>query len=492
MTRSLWIKLMGAFALVIVVGTGMVVFLVSRATTGQFELYVTQSGRQWAAWLAPALAGYYARSGSWSGVETVLQNPWAAGGTGGEGWMGDMMGDGMDMMEGMGGWWNEPGMMSDNMWAASGNRLILTDAEALVVADTAGALVGTRLPADDVARGMPITVEQRRVGTLIVTPFDAPATPAGDFLGAVNRSVLWAGLAAGGVALVMGSILFFQIIRPLRSLSAAARGITQGDLSRRAWVGDKDEVGQVALTFNQMAETLQGYAVERRNMIADIAHELRTPLSVMQSNLEAMLDGVLPASSEELASLHQEALLLNRLIGDLRTLSLAEARQLRLEKRPVDVGALVQQVTDRLRLRAGEKGITLATEVAPGLPEIQADPERLAQALGNLVDNALRYTRAGTCVAVEARPAPGGVELAVRDEGPGLLAEDLPHVFNRFWRAEKSRNRATGGSGLGLAIVRQLAEAHGGQAMVESPTAHPTGPARGARFSLRLPAGRSA
>lgn len=481
MTRSLWIKLMGAFALVIVIGTGMVVFLVSRAATGQFELYVTQSGRQWATWLAPALASYYARSGSWSGVETVLQNPCAAGGTGGEGWMGDMMGDGMDMMEGMGGWWNQPGMMNDNMWAASGNRLILTDAEAVVVADTAGALVGTRLQADDLARGMPITVGQRRVGTLIVTPFDAPATPAGNFLGAVNRSVLWAGLAAGGVALVMGSILFFQIIRPLHSLSAAARGIAQGDLSWRAWVGDKDEVGQVALTFNQMADTLQRYAIDRRNTIADIAHELRTPLSVIQGNLEAMLDGVLSPTPEELASLHQEALLLNRLITDLRTLSLAEAGQLRLEKRAVDAGELIRQVVERMSLRAQEKNITLDAEATEGLPEIQADPERLTQAVTNLVDNALRYTPPGTRVTVSAQLVPGGLELSVADTGPGIQPEDLPHVFDRFWRAEKSRNRETGGSGLGLAIVKQLVEAHSGRVRVESQ------PGAGAQFRIQLP-----
>lgn len=481
MSRSLWIKLMGAFALVIVVGTGMVVFLVGRATTGQFELYVTQSGRQGAAWLAPALAGYYARSGSWSGVETVLRNPWAAGGTGGEGWMGDMMGDGTGMMEGMGGWWNEPDMMNDNMWAASGNRLILTDGEALVVADTAGTLVGTRLQADDIARGMPIAVGERRVGTLVVTPFDAPATPAGDFLSAVNRSMLWAGLAAGGVALVMGSILFFQIIRPLRSLSAAARGIAQGDLSRRAWVGDKDEVGQVALTFNQMAENLQRYAVERRNMIADTAHELRTPLSVIQSNLEAMLDGVLSPTSEELTSLHQETLLLNRLITDLRTLSLADAGQLRLQKRAVCPGELIRQVVERMSLRAQEKSITLDAEAAEGLPEIQADPERVTQAITNLVDNALRYTPPGTRVTVSAQPVPSGVELSVADTGPGIPPEELPHVFDRFWRAEKSRNRATGGSGLGLAIVKQLVEAHSGRVGVESQ------PGAGTQFRILLP-----
>ncbi|MCQ3976650.1 MAG: sensor histidine kinase [Anaerolineae bacterium] len=491
--RSLWLKLMGAFALVILVGTGVIVFLTGRATTGQFELYVTQTGQQWAVRLAPLLADYYARTGSWDGVGTVLGNPWMAGAAAPgmkQGWMG---GEGMmgGMEEGMMGHMGEGAdhsqraasgmMMGDSMWATFGNRLILANAEGTVVADTAEALLGTQLPADDVGRGMPIMLNEQQVGTLIVTPFAAPATPASDFLSAVNRSVLWAGLIAGVVALVLGSVLFFQVVRPLRSLSTAAQGIAQGDLSQRAHVGARDEVGQVAETFNQMAESLQRYAAERQNMIADVAHELRTPLSVIQSNLEAMLDGVLPASPEELTSLHQETLLLNRLITDLRTLSLAEAGQLRLEKQPVDLGALVQQVGERLRLRAEEKNIVLETEVAHDLPVIQADPERLTQVITNLVDNALRYTPPGTRVSVTAQAAPGGIELLVHDTGPGIPPEDLPHIFDRFWRAEKSRNRATGGSGLGLAIIKQLVEAHGGQAHVESQVGI------GTRFRIYLP-----
>jgi signal transduction histidine kinase len=376
-------------------------------------------------------------------------------------------------------------MVHENMWAMFGNRLILADANTVVVADTAAVLVGSRLPADDLAQGMPITLGEQRVGTLFVTAFDTPATPAGDFLGAVNRSVLWAGLAAGGVALVLGSVLFFQIVRPLRSLSAAAQGIAQGDLSRRVHVGAQDEVGQVALTFNQMAESLQRYAAERQNMVADIAHELRTPLSVIQSNLEAMLDGVLPASAEELTSLHQETLRLNRLISDLRTLSLAEAGQLRLEKQTVAPGALVRQVGERLRLRAEEKNISLETEVADALPEIQADPERLTQIITNLVDNALRYTPAGSRVTVATRPVPGGVELFVRDTGPGIPPEELPHVFDRFYRVDKARSRLMGGAGLGLSIAQRIAHLHGGrlEAMSE-------GEGKGTTFCVWLPLAR--
>lgn len=475
--HSLWIKLMGAFVLVILVGTGMVVFLMSQTTTSQFELYITQTGQQQASQLAPVAASYYTRSGSWDGVDAVLRNPWGYSMTSGDTRNGMMMDDS--------GWWSGDGMneadMMDDMAMVFSDRLILAQADGTVVVDTAGTLTGTQLHTDDLAKGAAITVGGQQVGTLIVTPLDTPATPAGDFLGAVNRSALVAGMAAGSLALIVGSVLFVQMIRPLRRLSAAARGIAAGDLSQRVRVNSRDEIGQVALTFNQMVETLQRYAVERRNMIGDIAHDLRTPLSIIQSNLEAMLDGVLPPSPEELTSLHQETLLLNRLITDLRTLSLAESGQLHLQKRTVEPGLLIQQVSDRMSLSAEEKQIILETDIATDLPPVQADPERLMQVMTNLVDNAIRYNPTGTRVIVGARPAAEGIELSVSDNGLGIPPEDAPHVFERFWRAEKSRNRATGGSGLGLAIVKQLVEAHRGQVQVESQ------PGRGTRFEVQIP-----
>ena len=475
--HSLWIKLMGAFVLIILVGTGTVVFLMSQTTTSQFELYITQTGQQQAAQLAPVAANYYARSGNWNGVDAVLRNPWGYSMSSGT------MRNGM-MMEDQ-GWWSGDGMhesdMMDEMAMVFSDRMILAQADGTVVVDTAGTLTGSQLPTDDLAKGAPITVGEQRVGTLIVTPLDTPATPAGDFLGAVNRSALLAGIAAGSLALILGSVLFVQMIRPLRRLSTATQGIAAGDLSQRVQVTGQDEISQVAMTFNQMAETLQRYDTERRNMIGDIAHDLRTPLSVIQSNLEAMLDGVLPATPEELASVHQETLRLNRLISDLRTLSLAEAGQLHLQKQSVEPGALVEQVGERMRLSAQEKDIALETDIGSDLPEIQADPERLMQVMTNLVDNALRYNPNGTRVIVGAQPAGRCIELSVSDNGPGIPPEDVPHLFERFWRAEKSRNRATGGSGLGLAIVKQLVEAHHGQVQVESQVG------RGTRFAVQIP-----
>lgn len=479
--HSLWTKLMGAFVLVILVGTGMVVFLMSQTTANQFELYITQTGQQRAVQLAPVAADYYTRSGSWNGIDTALRNPWGYRMTSGD--TGNGMMDG-EMMGDMGGWsgqeMNEPDMMDDTGMVFS-DRIILTQADGTVVVDTAGTLIGRQLQTDDLARGAPIIAGGQRIGTLIITPLDIPATPAGDFLSAVNRSALLAGIAAGTLALILGSVLFVQIIRPLRRLSTAAQGIAAGDLSQRVQLSSHDEISQVSATFNHMAETLQRYAAERRNMIGDIAHDLRTPLSIIQSNLEAMLDGVLPTTPEELTSLHQETLHLNRLITDLRILSLAESGQLHLQKQTVEPGSLIQQVSDRMHLSAEEKNITLETDIASDLPPVQADPERLMQVITNLVDNAIRYNTNGSRVIVGAHPAGGCVELSVSDNGPGIPPEDIPHLFERFWRAEKSRNRATGGSGLGLAIVKQLVEAHHGQVQVESQIG------KGTRFEVQIP-----
>jgi two-component system OmpR family sensor kinase/two-component system sensor histidine kinase BaeS len=514
MRQSLWIKLLGIFILTILVSNSVIIFLVNRATTGQFEMYVTEAGQQWAAQMAPVLADYYARNSSWQGVEAILQNPLRYGvaaasgvssqsnsqsnrqngGSWNEGtWEmngRDMMGEGSWEMDGRDmmneerweqQWWPNEQERMMNVWTTSGNRLVLTQPDGLVVADTNNQLVGSQLLPDDLARGMPVLVNGRPIGVLIVTPLDAPATPGGNFLSAVNRSVLWATAAAATVALVMGSMLFLQMTRPLHSLSTAAKGIATGDLSQRANPEGQDEVAQVARTFNQMADSLQEYETERRHMTAAIAHELRTPLSIIQSNLEAMLDGVLPTDADELVLLHQEARLLNRLIEDLRTLSLADAGQLQLHLEQVNVGEVAGQVAERLQLHAQEKGILLETVINPDLPLVQADPERLAQIFTNLIANALRYTPQGTRVELSVRTVNGSVETAVSDNGLGIPPDELPKLFDRFWRAEKSRSRATGGSGLGLAVVKQLVEAHNGRIIVESTRG------LGTRFTFILP-----
>ncbi len=474
MVRSLWFKLMGAFALVILVGVAIVMYATLRTTTGQFELYIDQQGQSWAQGLVPGLADYYTRTGSWKNVQSILQSPTGnmalaphssagVGGTMGPGGMANMM-------------------MSNDMWAMMGQRLVLADATGTVVADTANTLIGIHLSDKDVASGTPIVAQGRQIGTLLVAALDVPSSPTNQFRRSVSMSVLISGGIAGVIALLLGSLLFFQVTMPMRRLSRAAQGIAAGDLSQRVPTSD-DEVGQVARSFNTMAESLQRMEQQRQNMVADIAHELRTPLSVIQGNVEAMLDGVLPASPEELESIHQETILLNRLISDLRTLSLAEAGQLVLDKQPLDLGEVVTHVAEKYRLRAEEQNVTLSVQVTPDLPQVSADAGRIEQALVNLTENALRYgaSDAGGRVTLGAHAVANGVETWVSDTGPGIAPEDLPQVYERFWRSEKSRSRQTGGSGIGLALVKQLAEAHDGRVSVEST------PGQGATFRMVLP-----
>jgi two-component system OmpR family sensor kinase/two-component system sensor histidine kinase BaeS len=474
--HSLWIRLVGAFSAVILVGVIVMWVVANRATAGEFQTFTTRTGQQWAMRLAPSLADFYVRNGRWDGVESVLQT--ASGQA-----MGDMMGGGMPgtMPPGMGvqghaldGWMG---------WAMLDLRVVLLDAQGRVVTDSTGADTGRTLGTSELASAQPIVANNARVGSLIITSLDAPAagSPASDFLGALNRSLLLAGLAAGAIALIVGVVLFRQITAPLLSLTAAAERIAHGDLNARVPVRTRDELGRVSGAFNAMADSLAQSQTARRNLVADIAHELRTPLSVMRANLEAMQDGVLPLDVEQVNEVHQQTLLLARLVDDLRLLSLADAGQLKLERSPTDLVVLARAVVERATISAQAKGVSLAVDAPDSLPLITVDPDRVMQVLQNLIANALQYTPKGGRVTVSLRMVHDSLEVSVADTGAGIATEDLPHVFDRFYRADKSRARVSGGSGLGLAIVKQLVEAHHGSIQVESEAG------RGSRFVFTLP-----
>jgi signal transduction histidine kinase len=280
--------------------------------------------------------------------------------------------------------------------------------------------------------------------------------------------MLWIGaLAALGVALIAGGFLFRSITAPLRELTAASEAIAEGDLSVRADVRGHDEVAQLADAFNSMAGSLARMEEARRNQTADIAHELRTPLTVLQGTLEAMLDGVYPADRENLQAALIQTRTLSRLIEDLRILALADAGKLHLEKDIVTLESFLKGVVEAYQPQAKAEGIALALETPTGLPVVSADRDRLAQVMGNLLSNTLQYVPEGGHVGVEAEGGGREVVVRVKDDGPGVPPEDLPHVFERFWRADPARRQATGGSGLGLSIARYIVEAHGGRMWAE-------------------------
>jgi two-component system OmpR family sensor kinase len=512
MMRSLGLKLIGAFALVILVGAAITYVVAARTVDSQFSLYVSQRGQLRAESWATLFANYYAQAGSWAGVERLLADlpiTIASPGMMGQGRGGPRSGQGQSS-----GSAGTPG--GHGMGAAAEDHVILADADGHVVLDSQGVIVGQTLPQNELTQGTPVIVDGKRVGTLlVVTPSSGPsAVLASDFLTALNQGVLLAAVVAGLVALLLGAVLVQQIIAPLRRLQSAAHAIAGGDLSQRVATASRDEVGEVSRAFNQMAEALEDNERLRRHMMADIAHELRTPLTVVQGQVEALLDGVFPLTPEQLVPIHDETLLLSRLVADLRDLALAEAGQLTIEHSPVNLDDLARRVVAAVEPVAAEKDIALALDVSPNLPTISADADRLSQVLHNLLSNALRHTPSGGRVTISVRMASlegwktgrledwkvGRLEgwkrerdaptsdlptfqpsslptfqpsspvllVSVADTGPGIPAEDLPHIFDRFYRADKSRSRAGGGSGLGLTIARYIVEAHGGHIWAES------------------------
>ena len=451
-------KLLLSFLAVVLVGVFVVSVLANQAAAREVHGLMMQGGMTTEAGLAQELAGYYRGHGSWEGVEALI-------GTNASG-MGRMM----------------------------GQRLLIADEQGRVFADSWDEWIGRVLSESDQAAGQPIEVDGRRVGTLIATTGmmgggmgSTPQTSIErNLLARVNRAVWLAALAAGGAALFVGGLLAYGIVRPIRKLIAATRGVGRGDLSQRVPVSSGDEMGELASAFNSMAADLQDAERLRRDMTADIAHELRNPIAVLQGNLEAVIDGVLPPTPEHLQPLLDQTGLLTRLVDDLRTLALADSGELSLQRMPTDPADLARSVVSRFTSQAQAKGIVLDVEISPDLPTPLLDPQRIDQVVGNLLSNAIRHTPSGGRIVFRVTRdksiRPAGVTFTVRDTGPGIPPDALPHVFERFYRVDRSRARAEGGTGLGLAIARKLVEAHGGEIRAESE------PGRGAAFAFTLPA----
>ncbi len=454
MFHSLRFRVLVALIVVIVVAVGMVAFFASQATTGEFRRYVERGGMIRHQRFEVFLAGYYGKNRGWPGVQPLVEQ----------------------------------------MGQITGERIVLADGGGQIVADSANKLVGQTAGqdwAEPVAviglRGVPVGV----VYTNPLGPADDPQREA--FLAGINRTLLLAAGVAGVAAVLLTLGLSRRILKPVETLTAAARQMEKGDLSQRVEVQSDDELGELARAFNAMADGLNRLEELRRNMVSDVAHELRTPLSNIQGYLEALQDGVVEPKREVIDSLHEEAMLLNRLVDDLQELALAEAGQLRLERQPVAPADLVNKATDAARAQAAAKGIALQADLPEDLPLVNVDPQRIGQVLGNLLSNALIHTPSGGQVVISARRCPEAasltvegareseVGLSISDTGEGIPSEHLPYIFERFYRADKSRSRATGGTGLGLAIARQLVEAHGGRIEVESEVG------QGTVFTFTLP-----
>jgi len=328
--------------------------------------------------------------------------------------------------------------------------------------------VGSIVPANVLKTGTPLLVNGQRVGTILDANAPPPFNPAENlFLQRTTEALL---LAMGGsliVALIMAIILSRTLIHPLRALTQAAQNITEGHLEQQVKVEAKDEIGQLATAFNHMSEEVARVNQLRRQMTADIAHDLRTPLTVIAGYVESMRDGVLQPTEERLSLIYAEIERLQNLVGDLKMLTQADAGELPLHPQPIAPRSILERAAAPFQQRAEKQGVRLSVEADEHLPEIYVDDARMMQVFSNLVSNALRYTPDGGEIHLAAQASDGHVELTVKDNGTGIPEEDLPFIFDRFYRVDKSRSEGDE-SGLGLAIVKALVEAHGGSVQAES------------------------
>ncbi len=387
--------------------------------------------------------------------------------------------------------WGDPQDAVEKAAALYGVRVMVKDASGNVVADSAaGAAASGGEHGVFGWKDLPLLSRGQYVGTVAmarnIAPLEVEEPEVSILAAALNRSLLWTGLAAmlGGVLIV--SLLSRRVLAPARELSAAATRLGAGDLSQRVEVRGRDEIANLGRTFNSMAEDLESAEQQRRSLMADVAHELRTPLSNIQGYLEAVRDGLLQPTPDTIDTIHQQALHLTRLIEDLRLIALAEAGALRLELLPDSLEDTLRRSMEAVRPRAEARGIALSLEVAPGLPLVQMDRTRIAQVVGNLLENAITHTPEGGSVTAQAEATDAGiVRVAVADTGAGIPGPDVDRVFERFYRVDPSRARSTGGAGLGLTIARQLVEAHGGSIRAESEAG------AGSRFIFELPIGEA-
>lgn len=443
--NTLWVRLGLVSLLVTWAAIGLVALSVGSTTEAQFRSYVQgQNAQRFGPEAIAALEAYYAEHGSWTGAEEALPQPGQANGQGG--------GQGRS---GGGG---------------RGAQLVLADPEGHVLVATDSTLVGEILSTAARENAATLTYAGAVVGLLAQETPGSQALGEAEaaFLAQTQRDLALAALAAGLLAVVLGALLAWGVTRPLRSLTDAVRDLSGGALGRQAPVEGPVEMVTLAQSFNAMSRDLAAGEAQRQRMAADVAHELRTPVSVLRGRLEAMLDGVFPLDSANLAVAYDQTLHIARLVDDLRLLTMAEAGRLPLERSLTDPGALAAQAVAMFEPLALDAGVTLQATIAPGLPSVLVDVDRLRQVFGNLLSNALRHTPEGERIVVDMRAEAETVRVSVRNTGSRLTPEETAHLFDRFWRAEEARARDSGGSGLGLAITRQLVRLHGGEIRVES------------------------
>jgi signal transduction histidine kinase len=466
MIHSLRFKLLTVVLTISAIAIGIVGFLSSRVTSTEFQRFVSTEELSGVERAGDILIDHYKTSSNWSDVQSTLDR--IAG-------IADRRLMLLDPKRNIIA--TSPADMKSSLQIGPNNQFTMH-----VVERDDGRVLENVIVLVNPPHAELISKQGESIGTLysIRTPRDRPRGDPG-FVGSVNRSLA----IAGGVSLVCALLLVLvfsrRILGPVEALTTAARRMERGDLSQRVQAKSKDEIGELAGAFNSMADSLARAEQLRRNMVSDVAHELRTPLTNLRAQIEAIQDGLASASAATVTSLHEEAMLLSALVDDLQELALADAGQLRLNRVPSNISDLIQQVAKSFDAQAREKRIELVATSESDIPSVHADSKRIAQVIRNLLSNAIRHTPTGGRVELSASTRDSVVEVTVHDTGPGIAAEQLPFLFERFYRTDDSRDRATGGAGLGLAIVKQLVESHSGRVSVESEIG------RGSLFRFTIP-----
>jgi two-component system, OmpR family, sensor histidine kinase BaeS len=446
MTRSITFKLVLAFLVVSATGLALASGITYWLTTRSFrELVFNQSqGR-----FVNEAALYYSVHGTWEGVFDYfnLRNTFP-----------------------------QPGFQTNQQpFGAGGGQnqnprfdFLLADVNGTVLIPAGQYHVGEVVPRSKLAGGTAVVVDGTQVGTVLVLGGPPSLDPLEtSYLQRTNQALLYAALGAALVALVLGIFLARTLTHPLRDLTLAIRAMAKGDLKQHVQVKSRDELGELARAFNQMSADLDRLNRSRQQMTADVAHDLRTPLTVIGGYVESLRDGVLKPTPERLNTIHDEVQHLQRLVEDLRILSQADAGELSLNRLPVAPLALLKRMAKSYGHLAARKKVALEVKGEEGLPEVNLDPDRMVQVLGNLIANSLRYTPEKGKITLSVSREGERLVFAVQDNGQGIPAESLPFIFDRFYRADPSRTDGSE-SGLGLAIARSIVEAQGGIISAES------------------------
>jgi two-component system sensor histidine kinase BaeS len=445
--RSITLKLVLAFLGIALVSIVLIVLLTRWNTGTEFSRFVTDRRL---ADLVVTLEGYYRANGSWDGVMNVIT-------TGSYSQI------------------PENGPPRDPFFT-------LADESGRVISAGPGFRTGEQIATPDLERGLSIEVDGKKVGTILMGRIPPERNPREEeFIQRTNLMLLYSALGAFAVALLLGVFVSRTLTHPIRELTEATDGMAKGNLGLQVSVRSRDEMGKLAASFNKMSADLARSTEARKQMTADVAHELRTPLSLILGHAEAVHDGVLPPTKKNFEIIREEAARLEQLVEDLRTLSLADAGELRIDPQKVSPQKLLNDLQATYQHLANKRNIKINVNTASGVAPLTVDPGRMAQVLTNILENALHHTPEGGNINLSARNVKDGVELTIEDSGPGLAGEDVNRIFERFYRTDSARNRDEGGSGLGLAIAKSIVLAHNGQIWAEST------PGQGLIVTIKLP-----